>query len=158
MKRYPSRTLTYLRQQGSNSVHTFRQTLAQHGKKATGYTGASIRYESGLKGTMAYYKIYADVSIIYINQGRPKGAKMPPSIFSRKGRQLNLWFGAKGIPRNKQTDFLVRRAIKRRGIKPVPVIEQSIEKIKELPVEQMKETVKLDLLEMGYAMFHSALQ
>ncbi len=64
---------------------------------------------------------------------------MSPSIFSRQGRQLNLWFGARGIPRNRNTDYLVRRAISRRGIEAVPVIEESIEKVQELSKEKLME-------------------
>jgi hypothetical protein len=158
MSYYPSRTINILRQQGSNAVHTFRQTLLKHGKKATGYTSASIRYETSLKGGIATYKVFADESIVYINQGRPKDAKMPPSIFSRKGRRLNLWFGARGIPRNRSTDYLVRRAIKRRGIKAVPVIDEGIEQIEELAKEQLIQAAREDILNIGYLMFLEAIK
>lgn len=155
---YPSHTMTYLRQTGSDWVSTFRKTLIKHDKKATGFTSASIRYESIIKGSMVTNTIYANRSLLHINQGRPKGAKMPPSIFSRRGRRLNLWFGARGIPRNRSTDYLVRRAIKRRGIEPVPVIEGSIEQIEELSKEKLKEVVKLDLLDMGYSKFKKVVE
>ena len=157
MRYYPSNTMLKMRQHGTNAVHVFRKTLVKHGKKATSHTASSIRYESDLKGAIASYRIYADVSIIYINQGRPKGAKMPPSIFSRKGRRLDLWFGAKGIPRNKSTDYLIRRKIARDGIKPIPVIDQSIEEIKVISETEIKQAVKKDLLKMGYSMFKNAL-
>jgi hypothetical protein len=154
---YPNHTLKYLRQSGSDWVSTFRKTLLKYNKKATGFTSASIRYESTIKSSMVTNTIYANRSLIYINQGRPQGAKMPPSIFSRKGKPLNLWFGARRIPRNRSTDYLVRRAIAKRGIEPVPVIEESLEQIQEISKKGLVKVVKLDLLEMGYVFFSKEL-
>lgn len=151
-------TRTYLRQIGSDAVAAFRQVLLKNDKKATGLTMDSIRHEEELTSEKATIKIFGDESVQYINDGRPPNSKMPPSIFSRKGRRLDRWFGAVGIPRTKSADFLVRRKIGRDGIKPVPVLEEGKEAIKPLAKAKFEEAIRKDIYEIGLVAFRRAIE
>jgi len=90
--------------------------------------------------------------LIYVDQGRRKGAKMPPP------KKLDKWIVARGIahrdkkarfiPR-KSVQFLIARAIQKNGIKPTNVIKKSIDavllrnkqKLKEAAIEQLNNII-----------------
>ena len=52
--------------------------------------------------------------LIFIENGRRKGAKMPPV------EPIVRWAKSKGIPTDNSTIYLIRRAISRDGVKPRP--------------------------------------
>jgi len=52
--------------------------------------------------------------LVYIENGRRKGAKMPPI------EPIITWARKHGIPTDNSTIFLIRRAISRDGIRPRP--------------------------------------
>lgn len=59
--------------------------------------------------------------IFYIENGRRKGAKMPPV------EPIIRWARSRGIPTDNSTIFLIRRAISRDGIKGRPIMERVLE-------------------------------
>ena len=59
--------------------------------------------------------------IFYIENGRRKGAKMPPA------EPIIRWAKSRGIPTDNSTIFLIRRAISRDGIKGRPIMERVLE-------------------------------
>ena len=148
-----------LRQLKDDGVNIFRKYLKKEDKVATAFTSNSIRGEvdriSVFQYTLTYY---ADESYDHIINGRPAGAGFPPSIFSRRGLRLNLWFGARGIERTKSTDFLIRRAIDEKGIEGVDVKTPAVEELEKRMDEQVIESLKNDLFEYGLAVFQNAIK
>ena len=61
--------------------------------------------------------------LVYIENGRRKGAKMPPV------EPIVRWARKHGIPTDNSTIFLIRRAISRDGIKPRPFMVHVLEEI-----------------------------
>ena len=61
--------------------------------------------------------------IQYIENGRRKGAKMPPV------EPIVRWCREKGIPTDNSTIFLIRRAISRDGIEPRPIMAKVFEEM-----------------------------
>lgn len=61
--------------------------------------------------------------LVYIENGRRKGAKMPPV------EPIVNWCKKNGIPTDNSTVFLIRRAISRDGIKPRPFMAHVMEEI-----------------------------
>lgn len=61
--------------------------------------------------------------ITYIENGRRKGAKMPPV------EPIVRWARKHGIPTGNSTIYLIRRAISRDGIKPRPIMAHVFEEI-----------------------------
>ena len=156
------RTTKFLRQFGSDGVALVRQVLVKNGKKATGFTAASIEYEFELITGPGEYSptvaFYSDEAMFFIQDGRPAGSKFPPSIFSKQGMRLNLWFGAKGIPKTKSTDFLVRRKIARDGIEPKPVIDMSYEEVKaKFNIDGLYDAFYDDIFEWSYDLLNNAI-
>lgn len=61
--------------------------------------------------------------LVYIENGRRKGAKMPPV------EPIVRWAKSKGIPTDNSTIYLIRRAISRDGIKARPFMVHVMEEI-----------------------------
>lgn len=61
--------------------------------------------------------------LVYIENGRRKGAKMPPV------EPIIRWARSKGIPTDNSTIYLIRRAISRDGIKARPFMAHVMEEI-----------------------------
>lgn len=61
--------------------------------------------------------------LVYIENGRRKGAKMPPI------EPIVRWARSKGIPTDNSTIYLIRRAISRDGIKARPFMAHVMEEI-----------------------------
>lgn len=61
--------------------------------------------------------------LIYIENGRRKGAKFPPIA------PIVEWCKKKGIPTDNSTVFLIRRAISRDGIKKRPFMAKVFEEV-----------------------------
>lgn len=61
--------------------------------------------------------------LVYIENGRRKGAKMPPI------EPIVRWARSKGIPTDNSTIYLIRRAISRDGIKARPFMAHVLEEI-----------------------------
>ena len=61
--------------------------------------------------------------LVYIENGRRKGAKMPPI------EPIGKWAKKHGIPSDNSTIYLIRRAISREGIKARPFMADVFEEI-----------------------------
>ena len=61
--------------------------------------------------------------LVYIENGRRKGAKMPPI------EPIVRWAKSKGIPTDNSTIYLIRRAIARDGIKARPFMAHVMEEM-----------------------------
>lgn len=61
--------------------------------------------------------------LVYIENGRRKGAKLPPV------EPIVRWARSKGIPTDNSTIYLIRRAISRDGIKARPFMAHVMEEI-----------------------------
>lgn len=61
--------------------------------------------------------------LIYIENGRRKGAAMPPVA------PIVEWCKKKGIPTDNSTIFLIRRAISRDGVRPRPFLAKVFEEV-----------------------------
>lgn len=61
--------------------------------------------------------------LVFIENGRRKGAKMPPV------EPIVRWARSKGIPTDNSTIYLIRRAISRDGIKARPFMAHVMEEI-----------------------------
>lgn len=68
-----------------------------------------------------------------VNDGRRAGAPMPPT------GALLRWMASKGIP--PEAEYVVRRAIGRRGIPPKRMKEQTIERLRPAAVAEMRAVV-----------------
>lgn len=69
------------------------------------------------------YDIILNDYLVYIENGRRKGAKMPPV------EPIVNWARQKGIPTDNSTIYLIRRAISRDGIKPRPFMAYVMEEV-----------------------------
>ena len=114
-----------------NIVKVIKRTGRKFGKKATGKTLRSLTQETFINFSgQLEINIYGSKAFEYIEKGRfPFGvtkldsngkplAKLPP-----KGALLE-WMDARGIPLVKE--YAVRLGIARKGIKPTPLLEQSL--------------------------------
>lgn len=61
--------------------------------------------------------------LVYIENGRRKGAKMPPV------EPIVRWARSRGIPTDNSTIYLIRRAISRDGIKARPFMAHVFEEV-----------------------------
>jgi len=144
-----------LRQIGSDNVAKSRLVLQRNGKIATMTTAAGVRYETEVFTNGAEVRLYAPASWKFIVDGRPPGAPMPPSIKTRKGRHLALWFDVKGIP--ERADFPVRLKIARDGIDPVDITSEVIDLVKDTNEEEVREALRQDFLAHVFQLFKKAL-
>lgn len=69
------------------------------------------------------FDIIFDYYITYINNGRRKGAKMPPIY------PIVKWAKRKGISTDNSTIYLIRRSISENGIKARPIIDMMFDNI-----------------------------
>jgi len=107
---------------GSKVKEAIKSIAVQQGKVATGKTVNSLRQIVKQVGVRSVeLQIWGSKVFEYWEKGRKKGEKMPP-----KGVLLE-WMKTKGIPFEKE--FLVRRAISEKGIKPVKVLKMSFAKL-----------------------------
>lgn len=65
--------------------------------------------------------VFLNDYIFYIENGRRRGAKMPPV------EPIVRWARSRGISTDNSTIFLIRRAISRDGIKGRPIMEKVLE-------------------------------
>lgn len=142
---------------GRELTKEIRTQLILNNKKATGKLIKSIDYRIIVNESQRLVRsleiaIVAEDYLKYVNDGRRKGAKMPPP------NKLDKWIVAKGIaPRDKKgkllprksLQFLIARGIQKNGIKPTNIINNSIEavfkknqkKLEAAAVESLKEFV-----------------
>jgi hypothetical protein len=126
---------------GEDYVTELVQRLIRDDKKASGNLIRSIDYEvlevvtelidQSAKWVVKSYsgvKINAADYLINVDQGRKKGAKMPPPsalIPWIKNRNIKFRDKKGRFITNKQTSFIIARGISKNGIKPTNVIEET---------------------------------
>lgn len=109
---------------GSKIIGIVRTLILRKGKNATGRTLKSLRQAVEVDFNFIYtLDVYGSIVFRYINDGRKAGSKLPPEGALIK----NGWMQARGIPDSKE--FLVRRAIAERGIKPFPIIDLTFQQV-----------------------------
>lgn len=104
-------------------INAYETILDREGKIATKQTIQSLLGESVVKEGSINIKITAAIFLFYIEFGRRAGAKMPPE------GALDDWYSAKGI--DPKLDFVIRRAIARKGIKPTPITEFVLDAVRD---------------------------
>lgn len=113
----------YMQRVANDNAKSIRNNMKLYNKIATGETYDSIQ-PTIVRGAEAIEaQVYANPSIIYINEGRKAGSKMPPRT------PIEQWLNAKGIPL--EFYFPIAKKIARDGIAPTPVIDNQLLKISE---------------------------
>lgn len=133
------------------------QQLKDAGKEATGKLAKSVDYEL----IEALDKISVGIVALdyfeYVDSGRRKGAKPPPSD------AIISWMKVKGIKgRNPKTGkfitqksaaFAIARGISKNGIKPTFVIKKSLRKLKSLQAKLLTDAAVEDMTKMIQGVF-----
>lgn len=105
-----------------------RLSLIGHRKVATASTLRSVEAIAAQSTRGVFHRqVVASRTVEFIVKGRPAGAKMPVTKVGDRFEPLpevQQWFGVFNIPR--ALWFVILRAIKRRGIKPVDVVTESV--------------------------------
>jgi hypothetical protein len=95
-------------------------------------TGSNTLVNSNIYNTLSVkatndgdliFDIILNDYLVYIENGRSKGAKMPPV------EPIIRWAKSKGIPTDNSTIYLIRRAISRDGIKARPFMAHVFEEL-----------------------------
>lgn len=100
-------------------IKYYEIVLNEKGKIATRKTIESLTGDIKTGLTDINVKVITAVSLLYIEFGRRAGAKMPPS------GSLDDWYAAVGI--DPKLDYVIRRSIARKGIKPTPITQPVID-------------------------------
>lgn len=103
-------------------IEEYEIALRKFSKIATRETIDGLFSDLDVGVSQLNVKVLAPVTLLYIEFGRRAGAKMPPE------GSLDKWYEAKGI--DKKYDFVIRRAIARRGIKPTPITETVLQAVR----------------------------
>lgn len=116
----------FLQFTGKQGVTRLRKELRKLGKVASGHTYNSIHSVEKFDERKSSSSVYADESLIFIDQGRRKGAKFPPLD------AIEDWVRVRGIVFRQDNGkampvkviaFLIGRKIARDGIKPTYIID-----------------------------------
>ena len=131
-----------------------RDLLRKYDKVATSFTLDSIEGVIREDGNRCIeLEFSADKSWRFINDGRPAGAKMPPSVFSPDGRRLRLWFDAVDIPLS--ADFPVRRHIAEEGIEPVPITDEFEREFQKIFERLIVDALAVDIADLGFELIQN---
>lgn len=118
-----------LRKTGELLVDTIKGQLVDARKVATKRTINSIQYEIAIQGDNIKITITADKSLLFIESGRRKGAKLPVKNVNGKFElvdRLQEWVDAVGYT---GSHYLLAKGISERGIKPTNIINAAVDKI-----------------------------
>jgi hypothetical protein len=130
-----------LEQFGKDYVYELTQRLIRDDKRASGNLIRSIDYElleattevidQSAKWIITNYNgitLKAAPYLIYVDEGRKKGAKMPPTsaiIPWIKNRRIKFRDKKGRFITNQQTAFIIARGISKNGIKPTNVLQET---------------------------------
>lgn len=133
------------------------QELKDAGKEATGNLAKSVDYELIEALNKISVGIVALPYFDFVDGGRRKGAKPPPTDAIIK------WMKVKGIKgRNpktgkfqsqKSTAFAIARGISKNGIKPVFAVKKSLRKLKSLQAKLLTDAAVEDMTKMIQGVF-----
>ena len=113
----------YMQRVARENAQSVRKNMKLYNKVATGETYDSIEPKTQRFTNAIEAQVYANESIIYINDGRKAGSKLPPRT------PLEKWLNAKNIPL--EFFFPIAKKIARDGIEPTPIIDSQLQKISE---------------------------
>lgn len=146
-----------MEQYGEALVLEIVQQLKDAGKEATGDLARSVDYKLIETLDTIAVGIVALPYFDYVDGGRRKGAKPPPSD------AIIDWMKVKGIKgRNRKTGkfitqksaaFLIARSIGKNGIKPTNVVKKSLRKLKSLQSKLLTEAAVEDMTKMIQGVF-----
>lgn len=133
------------------------QELKDANKEATGALARSVGYELIESLDKISVGIKALDYFDYVDGGRRKGAKAPPTDAIVK------WMNVRGIKgRNRKTGkfitqksaaFLIARSIGKNGIKPVFAVKKSLRKLKSLQAKLLTDAAVEDMTKMIQGVF-----
>lgn len=133
------------------------QQLKDAGKEATGNLAKSVDYELIEALDKISVGIVALPYFDFVDSGRRKGAKPPPT------GPIIEWMKVKGIKgRNpktgrfisqKSTAFAIARGISKNGIKPTNVVKKSLRKLKSLQAKLLTDAAVEDMTKMIQGVF-----
>jgi len=113
--------ISFAEEYGDALVEELKFKLANKDKFATGNLVDSMFSEAAGADGKAVVRVFAAAYFRYVEVGRSPGARMPPE------EPIRQWLRVRGIDESKQ--FVIRRAIARRGIKGVHIVNPTIEEI-----------------------------
>ena len=112
------RTIDALIKVNELAEESVKEALRKKGKVATSKTINSIRSVIKVSENEYVGEVWGAGGLKFIESGRRKGAKMPPSGV------LLPWMRSKGISEDKE--FVIRRSISIKGIKPTNIISGAL--------------------------------
>lgn len=124
--------LTRIMQEFGNDIAKLVRMVMESNVGINGKAGKNTLKDSDIYRELSVYAtsdgdlvmdIMLNDYIQYIENGRRKGAKMPPV------EPIVRWCREKGIPTDNSTIFLIRRAISRDGINPRPIMAKVFEEM-----------------------------
>lgn len=135
----------------------YREVLKKYKKVATGRTIRSIEPGHRITETGFVAYVEANIGLFYIQSGRRKGAKLP--MEKRGGSwylkpRLELWKQAVNFG---GPDFLLARAISRKGIKGIDITGEVIELKLESILDTMSLAVEDDMAESIVNIYRNGL-
>ena len=116
----------------SKDIMTLVRMVMESNVGINSKTGSNTLVNSNIYNTLSVkatndgdliFDIILNDYLVYIENGRRKGAKMPPI------EPIVRWAKSKGIPTDNSTIYLIRRAISRDGIKARPFMVHVMEEI-----------------------------
>ena len=116
----------------SKDIMTLVRMVMESNVGINSKTGSNTLVNSNIYNTLSVratndgdliFDIILNDYLVYIENGRRKGAKMPPV------EPIVRWARSKGIPTDNSTIYLIRRAISRDGIKARPFMAHVLEEI-----------------------------
>lgn len=117
---------------------TYREKLLRGNISQSGTLYDSVSYRLEVSGDETNLFFQAESYYINIEEGRAPNSKMPPIDEIRK------WMIGRGLPNKSSTAFLIARSIGRKGIKPNPILRESVLELK-VYEKELKKALELDI-------------
>lgn len=138
-------------QYGNDVVNTYRQSLEDNDKKASGNLISSIGYDIQIDGNHLRCELNMADYYYYVENGRKAGKFPPPD-------KILEWIQVKPvkpyekngrIPTEKQLAYLIGKKISEEGIKPSPILEATLNILNEKYMPLFHEAVQKDIGDMA---------
>lgn len=118
-------------------MQSTKNILLRNGKRATGKTIESIRGETEATATSIKIRIKGKKSLLFVITGRRKGAPLPVRKVGSRFElfpELKAWKQAIGFS---GADFLLARAISKKGIPPLPLPSLIVQENRSLIISEI---------------------
>lgn len=133
------------------------QQLKDADKVATGNLAKSIDYEVVEALNQLSLGIKAPEYLEYVDSGRRKGAKPPPSdaiMKWAKARNIERFRDKKGrFISDKARAFIIARGISKNGIKPTNVIKKTLRKLQSIQTKLITDAAVEDMVKIARGVF-----